>query len=219
MVKISPSVLSANFACLAKEIAEVESAGADWLHIDVMDGHFVPNLTFGVPVIEAIRAHTMLPLDVHLMINKPERYIVNFIKAGANIITVHAEACPHLHYVIDMIKQAGCRAGVAINPATPVSVLNEVLQLIDLVLIMTVNPGFGGQAFIPTTIEKIRQARNQLIEKGCRDVHIQVDGGITAKTAPAVVSAGADVLVAGTAIFGSEHRETSIKQIRDAFAG
>lgn len=219
MIKIAPSILSADFAQLGQEVSAVEKAGADWIHVDVMDGHFVPNITLGPPIVNAIKPHTSLPLDVHLMIEEPERYIPDFVKAGANLITVHAEACTHLHRVIHMIKEHGVQAGVAINPATPAAAIQEVLEDIDLVLIMTVNPGFGGQAFIPRTVHKIRQVRQWLNEASRFDVHIEVDGGITSETAPLVVEAGADVLVAGSAVFGQKDREAAISAIRRSVSG
>lgn len=219
MIKIAPSILSADFAKLGMEIAEVEAGGADWIHVDVMDGHFVPNITLGAPIVNSIQHYTTLPLDVHLMIEQPERYIADFAKAGAKVITVHAEACTHLHRVVHMIKELGVQAGVAINPGTPTSVLQEVLPDLDLVLIMTVNPGFGGQSFIPRTLHKIRQVRQALNEASLFDVHIEVDGGVTVDTAPQVVEAGADVLVAGSAVFGQSNRALAISQIRGSIGG
>ncbi|MEC0243532.1 ribulose-phosphate 3-epimerase [Paenibacillus dokdonensis] len=216
MIKIAPSILSADFAQLGQEISIVEAAGADWIHVDVMDGHFVPNITLGPPIVSAIKPHTSLPLDVHLMIDKPEQYIADFAKAGADMITVHAEACIHLHRVIHLIKEHGVQAGIAINPGTSAAVIQEVLEDIDMVLIMTVNPGFGGQAFIPRTVQKVRQVRQWLNEASLFDVHIEVDGGITSETAPLVVEAGADVLVAGSAVFGQKDREAAIQAIRSS---
>ncbi|HEY4390646.1 MAG TPA: ribulose-phosphate 3-epimerase [Paenibacillus sp.] len=215
-IYIAPSILSADFAKLGQEVVEVEHGGADWLHVDVMDGHFVPNITFGALVMRAIAPLTKLPLDVHLMIENPERYIPDFAKAGAHLITVHQEACVHLHRVLHLIKEHGVKAGVAINPATPVSSIREVLEDVDLVLVMTVNPGFGGQAFIPSTLRKIKELKELREELGLKDLRIEVDGGITAVTAPLVVEAGADVLVAGNAVFGRSDRSAAIQEIRSS---
>lgn len=215
MVYVAPSILSADFAKLGDEIKAVEQGGADWIHVDVMDGHFVPNITIGPLVVDAIRPVTKLPLDVHLMIEKPDRYIPDFVKAGADLISVHVEACTHLHRTLDLIKQSGIKAGVVLNPATPISLIEHVLdEHLDLVLIMTVNPGFGGQAFIPGMLNKIRALREQANAKGLTGLHIEVDGGINEITARQVIEAGADVLVAGNAVFGQQDRTEAIRRIR-----
>jgi ribulose-phosphate 3-epimerase len=200
MSKLAPSILSADFARLGDQVKQAADAGADYIHVDVMDGHFVPNLTIGPLIIAAIRPITLLPLDVHLMIESPEKYIGDFANAGADIITVHQEACIHLHRVVEQIKAHGKRAGVAINPATPVGTLEEILPFVDLVLVMTVNPGFGGQAFIATMPQKIAALRKMIDARGLA-IELEVDGGINAETAPRVAQAGAQVLVAGNAIF------------------
>lgn len=199
-IKIAPSILSADFTRLGQQIAEAEAAGADYIHVDVMDGHFVPNLTIGPVVVEAVRRVTRLPLDVHLMIKAPERYLADFRAAGADHLTVHVETCPHLHRTVHQIKELGCRAGVTLNPATPASSLEEILPFVDLVLVMTVDPGFGGQAFIEGMVPKIRRVRQMLNEIGSQ-AELEVDGGIDPETAPRVVQAGAEVLIAGSAIF------------------
>lgn len=216
MIILAPSILSADFAALGAEVAEAEASGADWIHVDVMDGHFVPNITLGPPIVKAVKAHTTLPLDVHLMIDNPERYIADFAAAGAAVITVHAEACVHLDRVVHQIKELGLMAGVAINPATPASAVREVLEDVDMVLVMTVNPGFGGQAFIPNTMRKIRQIRGWANEISHQNLHIEVDGGIAENTAPLAAEAGADVLVAGNAVFGRADRAAAIAAIRTA---
>lgn len=200
-IRIAPSILAADFTRLGEHIREAEAAGADWIHIDVMDGHFVPSLSFGSIVVEAARRVTSLPLDVHIMVTEPGHLLEGFAKAGANGITVHQEACVHLHRTLQTIRSLGCKVGVAINPATPASSLSEVLPMVDLVLPMTVNPGYGGQKFLPETLPKIRQIRQMLDERGLGHVEISVDGGIGPETAPQVVQAGANVLVAGTAVF------------------
>jgi ribulose-phosphate 3-epimerase len=202
-VRIAPSILSADFARLGEEVRTAEEAGGDWIHVDVMDGHFVPNLTLGPAITEAVRRSTSLPVDVHLMIESPERYVEDFVRAGAHRITVHYEACPHLHRVLEQIRELGALPGVAVNPATPVELLRDVLPFVDLVLVMTVNPGFGGQAFIPTSPGRVARVRALLEElRPGEPVAVQVDGGIDAASAGAVVSAGADVLVAGSAVYG-----------------
>jgi len=201
LVKIAPSILAADFADLGTAIRAAEAAGADYIHVDVMDGHFVPNLTVGPPVVAAIRRVARCPLDVHLMIEAPERYLADFAKAGADIITVHVETCPHLHRTVQQIRELGVRPGVTLNPATSLETVREILPFVDQVLVMTVNPGFGGQNYIPTMTEKIARLAALIRESG-RDVAIEVDGGIDAATTPEVVAAGARVLVAGTAVFG-----------------
>ena len=212
-MKIAPSILSADFAALGEAIARVETAGADQLHVDVMDGHFVPNLTIGPPVIESIRKRTRLPLDVHLMIEEPERWIETYVRAGADWVTVHAEVCPHLQRTLNQIREAGARAGVALNPSTGPGVLEYVLDDLDLVLVMSVNPGFGGQSFIPTAYEKIRKIRALL---GKRPALISVDGGVKREHALPLAQAGAGVLVAGSAIFGAPDPGQAVRELRNA---
>ncbi|MEK4030240.1 MULTISPECIES: ribulose-phosphate 3-epimerase [Bacillaceae] len=213
MVKIAPSILSANFAKLGEEIQEVEAGGADWIHVDVMDGHFVPNITIGPLIVEAARPVTKLPLDVHLMIENPDLYIEAFAKAGADYITVHAEACPHLHRTIQLIRSFGVKPGVVLNPATPASVLEYIIEDIDLVLLMTVNPGFGGQSFIHSVVPKIREVKQMITAKGL-DVLIEIDGGVNTETAKLCTDAGADVLVAGSAIYNKDDRKQAIADIK-----
>jgi ribulose-phosphate 3-epimerase len=203
-VKIAPSILSADFARLAEALKTAEEGGADWIHVDVMDGHFVPNLTIGAPVVKALRKETSLPLDVHLMIEKPEKLIEAFVAAGADYLTVHVEASTHLHRTIERIRELGAKPGVSLNPGTPLSAISEILPYVDLVLVMSVNPGFGGQRYIPTSTAKIAALKKMLDERGLWGVEIEVDGGVTVKTAPEVVAAGATTLVAGAAVFNSE---------------
>ena len=212
--KLAPSILSADFARLGEQVAEATKAGADYIHIDVMDGHFVPNLTIGAPVVAAIRRCTNLPLDVHLMIKAPERLLNQFAEAGADIITVHIEACPHIHRVVQTIKELGVRAGVALNPGTPIDTVQEVLDDLDLILVMTVNPGFGGQTFIEAMLDKISRLRAQL-DNDNMAAELEVDGGINAEVAPTVVAAGARVLVTGAAVFNSGQTiKEAIQKIR-----
>jgi ribulose-phosphate 3-epimerase len=211
--RIAPSILSADFGRLAEEVKAVEAAGADLIHLDVMDGRFVPNLTLGPVVVEAVRRATTLPLDVHLMIVEPERYVEAFIHAGANLVSVHAEVSPHLHRTLEQIRHAGAKASVVLNPSTPLADVEEVLDQVNMVLLMSVNPGFGGQAFIPRTLDRIRRLR-AMIDSRRLQVDIEVDGGIHPKTAGEVVKAGADILVAGSAIFGSKDYREAIQALR-----
>lgn len=215
MVKIAPSILAADFTRLGEEIARVEAAGADLLHVDVMDGHFVPNLTIGPPVIKAIKAVTKLPLDVHLMVEQPDALLPDFIDAGSDNLTVHVEACRHLHRTIQSIKDAGVRASVVLNPATSLHALDEILPDVHMVLLMSVNPGFGGQRFLPATLDKIRGLKER-IEQRRLPVAIEVDGGVKADNAVEICAAGADVLVAGTAIFGQPDYGAAIQALRAA---
>jgi ribulose-phosphate 3-epimerase len=201
-VKLAPSILSADFSRLGEQVVEATKAGADYIHVDVMDGHFVPQITIGAPVVAAIRRWTKLPLDVHLMIEAPEHQIGQFAEAGADIITVHIEACPHIHQVVQAIKKLGVKAGVSLNPETPVDSLKKLLPSVDLVLVMTVNPGFGGQPFIEAMLDKVARLRAELDKKGLA-AELEVDGGINAEVAPRVVRVGARVLVAGAAVFDS----------------
>lgn len=215
LIRIAPSILSADFANLGEEVRAIASAGADWVHIDVMDGHFVPNLTIGPGVVKALRAHTDLPFDVHLMISPADPFLEAFAEAGADILSIHPEAGPHLHRSIQTIKGLGKRAGVVLNPATPLSAIDEVINDLDLILVMTVNPGFGGQKFIESQLRKIERLRN-LIDQTGKDIDLEVDGGVDAVTASRVIAAGANVLVAGTATFkgGPSQYESNIKKLR-----
>ncbi|PYR99359.1 MAG: ribulose-phosphate 3-epimerase [Acidobacteria bacterium] len=217
MIRIAPSILSANFAALGEEIRKVEEAGAHMLHVDVMDGHFVPNITIGPPVVRSVRKTTRLPLDVHLMISDPDKYIPAFIEAGSDMLTVHAEATVHLDRTLNFIRSQNAGVGVSINPATPLSAVHHVLGLVDMLLIMSVNPGFGGQPFIPYTVNKIRQAR-QIIEDHHYRCAIEVDGGIDIDTLPEVVQAGAEVLVAGSAIFHAPDPARKVKELLEIAA-
>jgi ribulose-phosphate 3-epimerase len=213
MKLIAPSILSADFARLGEEIRAVEAAGADWIHVDVMDGHFVPNITIGPLIVDAIRPHTSLPIDVHLMIETPDRYIPDFIKSGASFISVQVEACTHLNRTVNLIREFGAGAGVVINPATPVSAVEWILQDIEFVLIMSVNPGFGGQKFIPNSIERIRQLRQMISSKGL-PTRIEVDGGVKEQNIADISNAGADIFVAGSAIFGTHDYKKTIEGLR-----
>lgn len=213
MKKIAPSILSADFSRLGEEVRAVADAGADYIHVDVMDGHFVPNITIGPPVVEALRKVTDLPLDVHLMIENPDLYIPEFARAGADIIVVHAEASVHLHRTIQLIKSLGKKAGVSLNPATPLSVLEYVLEELDLVLLMTVNPGFGGQSFIEACLPKIHAMRAMLDRRGS-EAELEVDGGVKIENISRIAHAGANVFVAGSAVFGSSDYETTIKELK-----
>ena len=216
-VRIAPSILSADFARLGEEVEAITAAGADLIHVDVMDGHFVPNLTIGPAVVKALRRFSDRPFDVHLMIAPVDPFIAGFVEAGADIVTVHAEAGPHLHRSLQLVKSLGARAGVSLNPSTPVAALDHVLDLVDLVLVMTVNPGFGGQSFIPNQLPKIAEIRRRIDASG-RDVALEVDGGLNLKTVPAAVAAGADMLVAGTAVFegGAKAYAGNIARLRES---
>jgi len=217
-IKLAPSILSADFARLGEQVVEATEAGADYIHIDVMDGHFVPNITIGAPVVASLRSWTHLPLDVHLMIERPERYIADFADCGASIITVHIEACLHLHQTIQQIKKLGVKAGVALNPATPLSSIDEIIPQVDLILIMSVNPGFGGQPFIPETLEKIARLRSILDSRKAK-AELEVDGGVTINNAPSIVQAGANVLAIGASLFtDKEGIGQALQKIRKAIS-
>ena len=211
---VSPSILAADFANLERDVKMLNSSEADWIHIDIMDGQFVPNISFGLPVMKAIHKHAEKPLDVHLMIETPDDYIVDFKEAGAEILTVHYEVCRHLHRTLQAIKTAGMKAGVAINPHTPVDLLQDVINDIDVVLIMSVNPGFGGQKFIPSTVDKVRKLKNLINNKGATTI-IEVDGGVNSENAKSLVDAGASALVAGSFVFKSNDPVQTIKELRN----
>lgn len=210
---LSASVLSADFGRLADEVKAVEEAGADWIHVDIMDGHFVPNITIGPDVVKAIRKVTKLPLDVHLMIEKPERYLQAFVDAGADWLGVHVETCPHLHRTVQMIKELGAKATVTLNPATPLVSVEPILCDVDMALLMTVNPGFGGQKFIPAVLNKIRRCR-ELIDSQCNSVLLEVDGGVNLDTIDDIVAAGVDVFVAGSAVFSGKDYERNVRALK-----
>jgi ribulose-phosphate 3-epimerase len=216
--KIAPSILSADFTCLGQEIKAVETAGADWIHVDVMDGHFVPNITMGPLVVEAVRRSTKLPVDVHLMITNPDRYIRDFAAAGADYLTVQVEVCPHLHRTIHLIRESGAKAGAVLNPATPLSCLDHILEDLDLVLIMSVNPGFGGQKFISGSLDKIRILKDRIRDRN-PSVLIEVDGGVNSATIGDISHAGADVFVAGSAIFNTADYRQAIDGLRSTIGG
>lgn len=214
-IDIAPSILSADFSCLGDQIRAVERGGAGVLHVDVMDGHFVPNITVGLPVVQSLAGFTRLPIDAHLMIAEPGRYATQFVKAGAQMVSVHVEADAHLHRTLTSIKDAGAQAGVVLNPSTSLSTVEEVLQFADYVLVMSVNPGFGGQKFIPQSVDKVKRLR-RLIDERQLNTRIEIDGGIDRKNIEAVVAAGAEIIVAGSAIFGTSDAEAAVKELREA---
>jgi ribulose-phosphate 3-epimerase len=216
-VKLAPSILSADFTRLGEQVRRAEAAGADYIHVDVMDGRFVPNLTIGPFVVEAVRRVTTLPLDVHLMIEEPERYLGEFASAGASVLTVHQEACRHLYSTLVEIRKLGMRAGVSLCPATPIQTLEEIVDYVDLLLIMSVEPGFGGQRFIPSSLTKVRRAR-ALLGEARSPAELEVDGGVDVETGPALIAAGADVLVAGSAVFRGDQIEENLQRLRESVA-
>ncbi len=220
MVKIAPSILSSDFGRLAEQVVEVEEAGADWIHVDVMDGSFVPNITIGPAVTEAVRSATNLPVDVHLMINNPDRHLKAFADAGADYLTVHQETCVHLHKTIDSIRSMDVKPGITLNPATSLRAIEDIIDYVDLVLVMSVNPGFGGQSFIPSSVEKIKKLKDLVDHRGLTEIEIEVDGGINADTAGSVVNAGSSVLVAGSAVYGHPKGVAeAIRLLREAAGG
>ena len=214
-IEIAPSILSANFACLGDQIQAVERGGAGILHVDVMDGHFVPNITIGLPVVKSLAKFTRLPIDTHLMITDPGTYAVQFVEAGAQMVSVHVEADAHLHRTLMAIKAAGAQAGVVLNPATPAGAVEEALQFVDYVLVMSVNPGFGGQQFIPQALDKVRRLRRMIVERQL-NVRIEIDGGVDRSNIEKVVAAGAEIIVAGSAIFGKPDAEAAVRELREA---
>ena len=214
-IDIAPSILSADFSCLGDQIQAVERGGAGILHVDVMDGHFVPNITVGLPVVKSLAGFTRLPIDAHLMITDPGTYATQFVEAGAQMVSVHVEADPHLHRTVMAIKAAGAQGGVVLNPSTPVSAVEEALQFVDYVLVMSVNPGFGGQKFIPQTLDKVKRLRAMIVERQL-NVRIEIDGGVDRTNIEKVVAAGAEIIVAGSAIFGKSDAEAAVKELRDA---